>query len=126
MNNRLAIASALLASAMLLVQAATPQATVRLSYGVAEGKAPTTFTIEDYNASLTQINGGDPVAVKVEWLGGHKVVVWIRDPRGIRSHDDGEGRELNAEFPVWRTHLCCGSTLYARIQIDGAHTGEPH
>ena len=121
MNTRLAIASALIALT-LAVQGAAPQATVRLSYGVSEGKAPKEFRIEDYNAALTQIDGGDAVAVKVEWLGGHKIIAWIRDPRGIRSHDDGEGRELNAEFPVWRTHLCCGSTLYARVQIDGAHT----
>ena len=121
MNVRLAIASALIA---LAVQGAAPQATVRLSYGVSEGKAPKEFLIEDYNAALTQIDGGDAVAVKIEWLEGHKIIAWIRDPRGIRSHDDGEGRELNAEFPVWRTHLCCGSTLYARVQIDGAHTGE--
>ena len=59
MNVRLAIASALIALT-LAVQGAAPQATVRLSYGVGEGKAPKdAYRIEDYNAALTQIDGGD-------------------------------------------------------------------
>jgi len=123
MNLRLAIASALIALT-LAVQGAAPSATIRLSDANATSLVPREFRIEDYNAGLVQIDGPAAAEIKVEWLGGDTVVAWVRDPRGIRSHDDGEGRELNAEFPVWHVYLCCGSTLYARVQIDGAHTGE--